>query len=81
MCSKHLLEIMFNEPQLLVIFRVALEIEMVYSIPSDDADALVNYRRLTLDDNGEMEPGFPLSPDDPANYGADDEGIKFYHLL
>ncbi|KAJ4917278.1 Uncharacterized protein Rs2_02828 [Raphanus sativus] len=46
---------------------------MVYSIPSDDADALVNYRRLTLDDNGEMEPGFPLSPDDPANYGADDE--------
>nr|VDD03474.1 unnamed protein product [Brassica rapa] len=72
-CSKHLLEIMFNEPQLLVVFRVALEIEMVYSIPGEDDDPPVNYHRLTVDDIIEMQPGFPLSPDDPANYGADDE--------
>uniref|UniRef100_M4ENB8 Uncharacterized protein n=1 Tax=Brassica campestris TaxID=3711 RepID=M4ENB8_BRACM len=72
-CSKHLLEIMFNEPQLLVVFRVALEIEMVYSIPGEDDDPPVNYHRLTVDDIIETQPGFPLSPDDPANYGADDE--------
>lgn len=74
-CSKHLLEIMFNEPQLPVVFRVALEIEMVYSIPGEDDDPPVNYHRLTVDDIIETQPGFPLSPDDPANYGADDEGI------
>ncbi|CAN7123952.1 unnamed protein product [Brassica rapa subsp. narinosa] len=72
-CSKHLLEIMFNEPQLLVVFRVALKIEMVYSIPGEDDDPPVNYHRLTVDDIIETQPGFPLSPDDPANYGADDE--------
>ncbi|KAL0702007.1 hypothetical protein Bca4012_058129 [Brassica carinata] len=72
-CSKHLLEIMFNEPQLLVVFRVALEIEMVYSTPGDDGEGPVNYHRLTADDIIEMQPGFPLSPDDPANFGANDE--------
>ncbi|WZY77581.1 hypothetical protein YC2023_023965 [Brassica napus] len=64
---------MFNEPQLPVVFRVALEIEMVYSIPGEDDDPPVNYHRLTVDDIIETQPGFPLSPDDPANYGADDE--------
>uniref|UniRef100_M4F2F2 Uncharacterized protein n=1 Tax=Brassica campestris TaxID=3711 RepID=M4F2F2_BRACM len=78
-CSKHLLEIMFNEPQLLVVFRVALEIEMVYSIPSEDDDPPVYYHRLTVDDIIETQPGFPLSPDDPANYGADDEGPPPVH--
>ncbi|KAL0735257.1 hypothetical protein Bca4012_011467 [Brassica carinata] len=72
-CSKHVLEIMFNEPQFLVVFRVALEIEMVYSIPGEDGDASVNYHSLNVDDIIEMLPSFPLSPDDPANYGADDE--------
>ncbi|CAH8388212.1 unnamed protein product [Eruca vesicaria subsp. sativa] len=30
-CSKNMLEIMFSEPQLLIVYRVALEIEMIYA--------------------------------------------------
>ncbi|KAF2551848.1 hypothetical protein F2Q68_00035419 [Brassica cretica] len=50
-CSKHILEIMFNEPQLIV-FHVALDIEMVYGLPNDDVQAqnATEFPRLTVDD-------------------------------
>lgn len=47
-CSHHMLDLMFNEPHLLLVFRVALEIEMVYSIPNEegeneDPDGFLNF--------------------------------------
>ncbi|KAF2594769.1 hypothetical protein F2Q70_00042765 [Brassica cretica] len=77
-CSKHMLEIMFNEPQLLIVFRVALEIEMVYAQPNDDGETEdpAAFPHLTVDDIIAMELGFPLSPDDPSNYGPNDEGME-----
>lgn len=65
LCSKHILEIMFNEPQLLIVFRVALEIEMVYANTREDlADDVVDMAQEVAD-----------SPDDPYNYDPYDEGI------
>ena len=37
-CSKTMLEIMFNEPQLLIVYRVALEIELVYAPTPEQRD-------------------------------------------
>ncbi|KAL0713458.1 hypothetical protein Bca4012_020436 [Brassica carinata] len=49
-CSKHMLKIMFNKPQLLIVFRVALEIEMVYAKACDDGtEDGVDYPRFTVD--------------------------------
>nr|VDD42946.1 unnamed protein product [Brassica oleracea] len=49
-----MLEIMFNEPQLLIVFRVALEIELL--------------PRLTVDDVIDMGQGVTISPEDPYNF-------------
>ncbi|CAG7876364.1 unnamed protein product [Brassica rapa] len=60
-CSKHILEIMFNEPQLLIVFCVALEIEMVYG---------------TADDNGEAEDpakAGTISPEEHIYFDPNDE--------
>ncbi|CAN7127032.1 unnamed protein product [Brassica rapa subsp. narinosa] len=63
-CSKHVLEIMFNEPQLLLVFRVALEIEMVYGLDNDAADT---DDHLTGDDSMSLEGVVPLSPNSLNN--------------
>ena len=68
-CSKHILEIMFNEPQLLIVFCVALEIEMVYG---------------TADDNGEAEDpakAGTISPEEHIYFDPNDEGIHDFILL
>lgn len=46
-CSKTMLEIMFNEPQLLIVYRVALEIELVYAPTPEQRD---EFPRFTVDD-------------------------------
>ncbi|CDY45902.1 BnaAnng07830D [Brassica napus] len=74
-CSKHMLEIMFNEPQLLIVFRVALEIEMVYSFPDEQGvtEDPADFPSLTIDDIIDMEQGYTLSPVEPSNYEPGDE--------
>lgn len=71
MCSRHMLEIMFNEPQLLIVFRVALEIEMVYAHLDHDGSDLP---RITGEDVIHIGEAEALSPDDPSNYDPYDEG-------
>ncbi|CAN6998170.1 unnamed protein product [Brassica rapa subsp. trilocularis] len=67
---KHVLEIMFNEPQLLLVFRVALEIEMVYGLDNDAADT---DDPLTGDDSMSLEGAVPLSPNSLNNSDPNDE--------
>ena len=76
-CSKHILEIMFNEPQLLIVFRVALEIEMVYGLPNDNvqAEEATGFPRLTVDDVVSMAKAGTISPEEEFYYGENDEGI------
>lgn len=66
-----MLEIMFNEPQLLTVFRVALEIEMVYAETGNGTD---DFPRLTVDDVINMGQGVTISPEGPYNYDPFDEG-------
>ncbi|CAG7876435.1 unnamed protein product [Brassica rapa] len=74
-CSKHILEIMFNEPQLLIVFRVALEIEMVYGLPNDNvqAEEATGFSRLTVDDVVSMAEAGTISPEEEFYYGENDE--------
>ncbi|KAH0926305.1 hypothetical protein HID58_018561, partial [Brassica napus] len=69
-CSKHMLEIMFNEPPLLLVFRVALEIEMVYGLENenDDTDEGRQDNHLTGDDIMSLEGAVSLSPDQLNNF-------------
>lgn len=46
-CSKNVLEIMFNEPQLIIVYRVALEIELVYAPTPQQRE---EFPRFTVDD-------------------------------
>lgn len=75
-CSKHILELIFNEPQLLLVFRVSLEIEMVYGLQDNDDDTaeLPDYHNITGDDFISLEGEIPLSPDSVLNYNPTDEG-------
>ncbi|KAL0650298.1 hypothetical protein Bca4012_092989 [Brassica carinata] len=74
-CSKHILEIMFNEPQLLLVFRVALEIEMVYGFQNDidDTDEGLEYNNLTGNDFMALEGAVPLYLDPLNNYDPNDQ--------
>ncbi|CAN7124189.1 unnamed protein product [Brassica rapa subsp. narinosa] len=74
-CSKHMLEIMFNEPQLLLVFRVALEIEMVYGLENDDDHNAEPPDNLTINGSDflSFEGAVPLSPDPLDNYNLQDE--------
>ncbi|CAN7021445.1 unnamed protein product [Brassica rapa subsp. trilocularis] len=76
-CSKHILEIMFNEPQLLIVFRVALEIEMVYGLPNDNvqAEEATGFPRLTVDDVVAMAEAGTISPEEEFYYAENEEGI------
>ncbi|KAL0846361.1 hypothetical protein Bca101_019607 [Brassica carinata] len=66
-----------NVQQLLIVFRVALEIEMVYAMPTDDDETQdpAQFPRLTFDNITSMEEGVTISPDDPTNYNPNDEGM------
>ncbi|KAL0743179.1 hypothetical protein Bca4012_084692 [Brassica carinata] len=70
-----MLEIMFNEPQLLLVFRVALEIEMIYGLQnnSDDTEEAREYHPMTGDDIISLEGDLSLSPDPPNNFVPNDE--------
>ncbi|CAN7008990.1 unnamed protein product [Brassica rapa subsp. trilocularis] len=74
-CSKHILEIMFNEPQLLIVFRVALEIEMVYGLPNEtvQAEEATGFPRLTVDDVVAMAEASTISPEEDFYYAENDE--------
>ncbi|XP_009123356.2 uncharacterized protein LOC103848151 [Brassica rapa] len=74
-CSKHILEIMFNEPQLLLVFRVSLENEMVYGLQNDvdDTDEGLEYNNLTGNDFMALEGAVPVSPDPLNNYDPNQE--------
>ena len=76
MCSKHMLEIMFNETQLLLVFRVALEIEMVYGLENDDDHNAEPPDNLTINESEflSFEGAVPLSLDPLDNYNTQDEG-------
>ncbi|CAF2071759.1 unnamed protein product [Brassica napus] len=69
-CSHHILELMFNEPQLLLVYRVALEIEMVYGIPNDNEENEdpAQFLNLTGEEHMSMDEGVTIRPEDPANY-------------
>lgn len=77
-CSKHILEIMFNEPQLLIVFHVALDIEMVHGLPNDDVQAqnATEFPRLTVDDVISMAEAGTISPEEEFYYAENDEGIR-----
>lgn len=72
-CSNHMLEIMFNEPQLLIVFRVALELEKVYAETEDDVTA---FPRVNVDDVIDMVEGVTDYPKNPHSYDPYDEGTS-----
>ncbi|CAG7901560.1 unnamed protein product [Brassica rapa] len=80
-CSKHILEIMFNEPQLLIVFRVALEIEMVYGLPNDEGETQdqAQFQRLTVDDIISMDGDGSMSPEDLTYFNPYEEA-EILHL-
>ncbi|KAH0872560.1 hypothetical protein HID58_069922, partial [Brassica napus] len=82
-CSHHILELMFNEPQLLLVYRVALEIEMVYGIPNDDEENEdpAQFLNLTGEEHISMDEGVTIPPEDPANYDPNIEVIKTIEQL
>ncbi|CAN7083778.1 unnamed protein product [Brassica oleracea var. botrytis] len=71
---KHMLEIMFNEPQLLIVFRVALEIELLYANIGEDGAELP---RLTVDDVIDMGQGVTISPEDPYNFDPCEDEVLY----
>lgn len=67
---------MFNEPQLFIVFRVALEIEMVYGLQNDD-DAIEDQPPQNTIQGDQIIPldgEIPLSPDVVLNYNMYEEG-------
>ncbi|KAL0742560.1 hypothetical protein Bca4012_084073 [Brassica carinata] len=74
-CSKHMLELMLNDQQLLLVFRVALEIEMVYGLEdTDDAtEDVAHNQTITGDAIISLEGEILLSHDSVLNYNPSDE--------
>ncbi|KAG5375432.1 hypothetical protein IGI04_040028, partial [Brassica rapa subsp. trilocularis] len=74
-CSKHILEIMFNEPQLLIVFRVAIEIEMVHGFPNDEGETQdqAQFQRLTVDDIISIDGDGSMSPEDLTYFNPYEE--------
>lgn len=66
-----MLEILFTEPQLLSVFRVALQIEMVYAPPAEDMDG---YPFLSVDDMISIEEGQSMSTDDESHNVQNEQG-------
>lgn len=82
MCSNHILEIMFNEPQLLLVFRVALEIEMIYGSDNDPEEPNQAFEDgpFTGDNNMTMDGVVPSSPDNHINFDATEEGKQRFQV-
>ncbi|KAF2531068.1 hypothetical protein F2Q70_00031050 [Brassica cretica] len=78
-CSKRILEIMFNGPQLLIVFHVALDIEMVYGLPNDDVQAqdATEFPRLTVDDVISMAEAGTISPEEEFYYAENDDEVLY----
>ncbi|CAG7870162.1 unnamed protein product [Brassica rapa] len=77
-CSHHILELMYNEPQLLLVYRVALEIEMVYGVPNDheETEDPCEFLNLTGEENMATDEGVSIPLLHPAN---DDPNIQVLH--
>lgn len=67
-----MLEMMFNEPQLLIVYRVALEIELVYAPSPEQREELP---RLTVDDMIAMAEDEAMTNEDHDNPVHPEEGI------
>lgn len=82
-CSHRMLEIMFNEPQLLIIYRVALEIEKVYDMLSglDDPDEQSQFPHLTVAHFIGLQEDVNISTNDPSNNETNDEGMDCSYLI
>ncbi|RID40841.1 hypothetical protein BRARA_J00853, partial [Brassica rapa] len=61
---------LFNEPQLLIVYRVALEIDMVYAPTPEERAALP---RLTVDDMIAIQDGDTIYIDDGRNHAPTEE--------
>ncbi|CAH8352295.1 unnamed protein product [Eruca vesicaria subsp. sativa] len=72
-CNNNILEIMFNEPQLLIVHRVALEIELVYAPTPEEMAA---YPRLTMDDVITIQEGDTVRNDEQINNGQIGEVLQ-----
>lgn len=68
-----MLELLFNEPQLLIVYRVALEIDMVYAPTPEERAALP---RLTVDDMIAIQDGDTIYIDEGRNHAPTEEGIS-----
>ena len=66
---------MFNEPQLLIVFRVAIEIEMVYGFPNDEGETQdqAQFQRLTVDDIISIDGDGSMSPEDLTYFNPYEE--------
>ncbi|CAG7905997.1 unnamed protein product [Brassica rapa] len=69
-CSQSMLELLFNEPQLLIVYRVALEIDMVYAPTPEERAALP---RLTVDDMIAIQDGDTIYIDEGRNHAPTEE--------
>ncbi|CAG7878668.1 unnamed protein product [Brassica rapa] len=69
--SKTMLEMMFNEPQLLCVFRMALEIEMVYAPTPDERE---EFPHLTVEDMISIQEGEPMT-NEPQNYNVQNQEV------
>ncbi|KAL0686024.1 hypothetical protein Bca4012_052872 [Brassica carinata] len=69
-CSKNMLEMLFNEPQLLIVYRVALEIEMVYAPSAEERN---EYPCLTVDDMIIIVGGEPIETNGGMNVEPNQE--------
>lgn len=66
-----MLEMLFNEPQLLIVYRVALEIEMVYAPSAEERN---EYPCLTVDDMIIIVGGEPIETNGGMNVEPNQEG-------
>ncbi|KAL0759729.1 hypothetical protein Bca101_075879 [Brassica carinata] len=66
-----MLDMLFNEPQLLIVYRVSLEIEMVYAPSNEERE---EFLRLTVDDMISIVEGEPLSTEEERNNVPNEEG-------
>lgn len=69
-----MLDMLFNEHQLLIVYRVSLEIEMVYAPSNEERE---EFFRLTVDDMISIVEGEPLSTEEERNNVPNEEGIIF----
>ncbi|WZZ89128.1 hypothetical protein YC2023_117707 [Brassica napus] len=69
-CRQSMLELLFNEPQLLIVYRVALEIDMVYAPTPEERAA---FQRLTVDDMIAIQDGETIYIDEGRNNAPTEE--------